>query len=201
MPRCLLSLPIIVWLLLLSGPGYADMIALPEGALQTERDRSVFVAVPVTVFTRIEKGAPAGVMAEATDIILKRMGKTPVFIGMSMGEIPRAIADGQVGASALMVMTPANKDNVLFTEPVVQEYTTIAVRQGDGFKLNQLSDLRGRRIGGRVGYHYPLLAQDPEITIERFRSDGEVMRNLLLRKVDMVLMSTLSNVYSFRVEG
>ncbi|MBF0152672.1 MAG: transporter substrate-binding domain-containing protein [Magnetococcales bacterium] len=184
------------------GTSCADTASTPLGNLsRANGGRSLLVAVPGTVFTRLEKGAPVGVMAEVTDIILRRMGFSPVFIGMSMKEILGAIRDNQIGASSLIVMTPKNKDAVLFTDPVVDEYTTIVTRQGEGFPLNQLSDLWGRKIAGRQGYHYPMLEKDPNIQIERYRSDGEVIRNLLLHKVDLVLISTLSNIYSFRVEG
>lgn len=174
----------------------------PTTTTQTDKsNRTILVAAPWTVFTKVKRGMPVGVLAETTDIILKRMGFNPVFVGMSMGEIPKAMKENQVAASALMVKTPDNEKNILLTEPIVNEYTAVVVRRGESFPLERLSDLRGRKIGGRQGYRYPLLEEDGEIKIEGYRSDGEVMRSLLLHKVDIVLVSALSNVFSFRVEG
>ncbi|MBF0139524.1 MAG: transporter substrate-binding domain-containing protein [Magnetococcales bacterium] len=210
--RLLVSVVVGLMIGLSSGIGQTEVVDLPgaekqksdqSGATaQTDKNsRTVLVAAPWTVFTKVKRGAPVGVLAETTDIILKRMGFNPVFVGMSMGEIPKAMKENQVAASALMVKNPDNEKNVLLTEPIVNEYTAVVVRRGESFSLERLSDLRGRKIGGRQGYRYPLLEEDDEIKIQRFRSDGEVMRSLLLHKVDIVLVSALSNVYSFRVEG
>ena len=89
----------------------------------------------------------------------------------------------------------------MYTDPIVSEFNMVAIRADQTVSVKKLGDLHGLHLGGRQGYLYPLLEADPEIHIERFQQDGELIRNLIHGKIDAAIISALSDVYKLRAEG
>jgi ABC-type amino acid transport substrate-binding protein len=70
-----------------------------------------------------------------------------------------------------------------------------------GFALDALSDLRGKRIGARQGYRYPLLDGKQGMTLMRYSTDGEMLRSLLFGETDVIVLSAVSDIFALRSEG
>ncbi|MBF0110773.1 MAG: pentapeptide repeat-containing protein [Magnetococcales bacterium] len=165
------------------------------------QDKRRVVAVPGNLFAKTEKGSPAGVIAETLDILLKKMGYSPIYVSMPIAEMPDAVENGFVDVVAMALPFGKGVEKLLFTDPLIEEYNTVLVRRDENLVLERIADLHGRTLGGREGYLYPLLKNDPEIKLQLFASDGEMIRNLILGKLDAVIISGISNLYVLRSEG
>jgi len=159
------------------------------------------VGVPNNVFAKLNQGWPMGVMLEALDQIVRDMGLAPTYISMPAGEIPKALDNGQIDIAAVRILSARNRGTALYSEPLIDEYNVLAVRAGEAFPAKRLSDLKGKIIAGREGYQYPLLEKNTDIKLLRFDSDGAVIRALLFKQVDMVILAALTDIFVFRTEG
>ena len=81
------------------------------------------------------------------------------------------------------------------------EYNVLVVRKGEGFKLTNVSDLYGKKIGARIGYKYPLIERNPNVALDRQPKDGINIRNLILGDTDAAIVGGVSDVYSLYSEG
>jgi len=161
----------------------------------------IIVGLQNNVFANLFDGRPTGIIIEAIDIILRKMGRNPIYIVMPAGDIVAGMADGTVAVNSVTVEVASNRSQALFTDPIVTEYNVIAIPAAHQLALNRLSDLYGLKLGGREGYQYPLLEKDPQINLRRFSQDGELIRNLILGHIDAAVISALSDVYKLRAEG
>ncbi|MBF0134478.1 MAG: pentapeptide repeat-containing protein [Magnetococcales bacterium] len=164
-------------------------------------DKRVMVSVPGNLFAKTNRGIPVGVIAETMDAVLKKMGYLPVYVSMPISETHEAVAEGMVDIAAMAIPTAQGTESFRFTLPVIEEYNTVLVRKQGVFPLERVADLHGHTLGGREGYLYPLLTQDSKVTLQLFSSDGEMIRNLILGKLDAVIISGISNLYVLRSEG
>jgi ABC-type amino acid transport substrate-binding protein len=173
--------------------GFAGFALLSAGlnspARAAQDGNRVLVSLQNNVFANLFDGHPEGVMLETVDTVLRRWGREPVHVVMQNGD------------TFVAVETPSNRTLALYTDPILTEYNVIALPAGKDMRLNHTSDLHGLRLGGRVGYQYPLLDPDPQIHMERYSQDGELIRNLILGRIDAAVISALSDVYKLRAEG
>ncbi|MBF0156093.1 MAG: transporter substrate-binding domain-containing protein [Magnetococcales bacterium] len=169
-----------------------------EGALSESR---MVVAVPSNLFAKTDGGRPSGVIAELLDSVLKGMGFEPIYISMPVPEMPGAMESGVVGMASLAFKGMPGTEQLLFTDPFLTEYNVVLVPRKKEIPLVRVSDLQGLRLGGREGYRYPLLEKNPVVALEFFRSDGEMIRNLILGKLDAAVISGVSDIFALRNEG
>lgn len=176
---------------------------LEEGAVKDKRSvKDVLrIAIPSNVFARIEKTVPTGIFIETMDAVLKKLGKSPTYINMPIGEALNELKGGSIAAAAVVVQTPRIKDIAYFSDPIIKEYNIAVTLKNKGFSLSKISDLYGKKVGARVGYQYPLVEKEKLIELLRYQTDGELMRSLLFRETDLVLIAGISNIYTFRSEG
>ena len=160
-----------------------------------------WVAIPGNLFASLEKGIPTGIFVETVDALLKKTGMNPTYLNMPTGDAIRDLTTGTVSMATVVVPIPRIKDAAYFSDPVVTEYNVAVTLKDKGFSLSKVSDLRGKKIGARAGYQYPLLDKDPAIRLQRYQSDGEMLRSLLFGNVDVAIISAISDIYAFRSEG
>jgi ABC-type amino acid transport substrate-binding protein len=160
------------------------------------------VAIANNVYANLLEGQPHGIVIEAIDRILPRMGRRPRYIVMpGSADVAIAVSEGTIGVNSVIVMSTSNQSQYRFTAPIVTEFNIVAVRQDYPLKMERLSDLYGLKLGGRTGYQYPLLENDPNINLQRFAQDGELIRNLIHKRIDAAIISAISDVYKLRAEG
>ena len=179
--------------------GGIEQRALLRGSARNEN--VVRVSVAGNAFSNFQKGLPAGIVAEAAAQVFKQMGRDAGFIAMPTDAALKTLETGRLDAATVVFKTPKIKDKYYFSDPVVTDYQVVVVRKGRSFDLQKRSDLYGKRLGGRLGYRYELVDRDPAINIQRYQSDGEMIRALLLDEVDGVLLAGISDVYALRSEG
>ena len=179
--------------------------AMPEWSLLSHgskgSEKTVRISLAGNAFANFQKGQPSGMVAEATARIFGQMGLHGKFIAMPADVALRSLESGRLDAATVIFMTPKIKDKFYFSDPVVTDYQVVAVRRGHAFDLNNLADLYGKRLGGRQGYRYERVDGDARIAIQRYHSDGEMIRALLQNEVDGVLLTGISDVYALRSEG
>ncbi len=159
------------------------------------------VAVPGNMFAQLGKAGPEGIFLETMDALLKRMGKTPQYILMPTGDALIEAASGKISAATVVVPTPRLASTLWLSEPLVNESNIVVTLRDKGFALKKLADLKGKRLGARQGYRYPMLENKPGIVLERYTTDGEMLRALLFEQIDAILFSAISDIFAMRSEG
>ncbi len=182
--------------------GLAAQAGLCVGpSIAAPQPNDIMVAIANNVFANLWSGQPTGILVETIDIIVRRMGRKPVYIVMPPSEMSAAFANGTIAINSVAVESSSNKDIYLFSDPIISEYNVVALRADQSLNLSRLSDLYGLKLGGRTGYQYPLLDADPRIELQHFPQDGELIRNLIHKRIDAAVISAISDVYKLRTEG
>lgn len=160
-----------------------------------------FVAVPGNVFASLDKGAPRGIFIQAMDAVLRQMGKTPSYVSIPTGAVFKSMEEGKLHVGTVVIPLARDAERAWFSDPILREYSVVAVLNNKGFRLDKVADLDGKSVGARLGYLYPMLEQDARVKMIRYRSDGEMIRALLFGEVNAVLLAGMSDIRSLRNEG
>ena len=159
------------------------------------------VGIPGNVFATLEKNEPSGIFIEAVTALFKQRGVALSYLSMPTGVALKEVRKGTLSMATVVVPTASLRDSVFLSEPVITEYNVVMTLRDKGFDLSSLADLKGKNIGARAGYHYPLLENDSTLKITRYQSDGEMIRALLLGQSDVAIIAGVSDIYAFRAEG
>jgi ABC-type amino acid transport substrate-binding protein len=163
--------------------------------------RKVLVAIPNNVFAKLVNGEPRGILLEGIDRIARQLDWQPNYIVMAASDIPKALSDGEIDVSAVRILPSRGPGSDHFSEPLINEYNILIVRAGERFPVSQAKDLSGKVMAGREGFHYPMLEKVPFLRLQRYDTDGAMIRALLMGKVDIAVIAALSDVFAFRTEG
>jgi len=163
--------------------------------------KKVVVGVPNDIFSTFADGQPVGVIAETVDYVFKKMGYFTQYRNMPKKVMRIAVHDGELEVGTSLLKFPHREKLARYSDPIVTEYSVLVVRKGSRFDAFETADLRGKRLGGREGFHYPLIDDDSSIRIERNRTDGENIRRLLLGKIDAAIVGAVSDIFDLRAEG
>jgi ABC-type amino acid transport substrate-binding protein len=173
----------------------------PSAARAARAPNEVLVGLPNNVYANYQEGKPNGIMVQAIDTILLGMGRQPVYIVMPSSVLNTMVAAGKVAVSAVAFQSSRSPKTILFSDPIVVENNIVAVLRGKRFEVAKVEDLYGHVLGGRTGFAYPLLQDDPKVTLNRFGSDAELLRNLIFGRIDAAIISAISDLYKLRSEG
>lgn len=132
-------------------------------------------------------GKPAGVLVDILRKVSDRSGDTydiQLFPWKRAYELARRGSGAVVGVS----LTAERSEIFDFSDPIYNDDIQIVVRKGYEFKFNQISDLRGKTLGGVIGASYGDLV-DRAIKDEQFKVDRDIgqasrLRKLLLGRID-----------------
>jgi len=159
------------------------------------------VAVPGNMFANLGKSGPEGVFLETMDALLKGMGKVPQYVIMPTGDALTELNNGTLHAATVVVPSSRTASSMWLSEPLLAESNIVVALKDKGFALKGLADLNGKRLGARQGYRYPMLENKPGLKLERYSSDGEMLRALLFDQMDAILISAISDIFALRNEG
>jgi len=157
------------------------------------------VAVPGNMYAQLGKRGPEGVFIETMDALLKGMGKVPQYITMPTGDALNEVST--LSAATVVVPSGRTVNTLWLSDPVIVESNIVVALRDKGFSLKTLADLKGKRLGARQGYRYPLLENKPGMTLMRYTTDGDMLRALLFEQVDAILFSAISDIFAMRSEG
>lgn len=159
------------------------------------------VAVPGNMFAYLGKSGPEGVFLETIDVLLKGMGKVPQYVTMPTGDALTEVSNGTFSAATVVVPSGRTVSTLWLSDPLIVESNIVVALRGKGFTLKSLADLKGKRLGARQGYRYPMLEDKSGMKLVRYTTDGEMLRALLFEQVDAILFSAISDIFAMRSEG
>jgi len=159
------------------------------------------VAIPGNIYASLEQNEPSGIFIEAVAALFRHRGVSLSYLSMPTGEALKEVRKGALDIATVVVPTAGLRESVFLSEPIVTEYNVVMTLRDKGFDLTSIADLKGKTIGARAGYQYPLLEKDPTLKMTRYQSDGEMIRALMLGQADVVIISGVSDIYAFRAEG
>lgn len=180
------------------GFAHAQPVAIKSDEALVKKLR---VAIPGNIYASLENNEPSGIFIEAVTALFKQRGVSLSYLSMPTGEAIKEIRKGTMDIATVVVPTASLRDSVYLSEPIVTEYNVVMTLRDKGFDLASIADLRGKNIGARGGYQYPVLEKDPSLKMMRYQSDGEMIRALLLGQADVVIIAGVSDIYAFRAEG
>ncbi len=163
-------------------------------------DSPVVVALPSNLYGRTEGGVPAGIVAEVVDTVLTRMNRAHHCVDMRTTDAIQSLKEGKVGVIAVLNKTSGTQSAGLFTAPIITEYNVVVVRKGEKFQMSKVEYLSERNFGIRASNPY----QHPNngfANLKRYESKGDILRSLILGRIDAAIISSLSDIYDFRTEG
>nr|VFJ66221.1 MAG: ABC-type amino acid transport substrate-binding protein [Candidatus Kentron sp. DK] len=165
----------------------------------------IVAGVPGNRLADITNGKPRGVVAEATIKILEELGYKPHLVLGSANNLEEEFRGGDFDV-AVGVSVSANHragTGIIYSDPIIREYSVLLVRAGEHRVIDSFDDLRGVRLGVLAGHQYPGLENHTHsgIILVRQRKDSENVRNLLLKDLDIVVVSSVSDIAEFRGEG
>lgn len=172
--------------------GLVSLGALPGRALGQE---PVTVGIPGNApFTGLSDGKVTGIIAEATVQVLEAMGHRVTPERIPFARIYKWVHSGKLDVGTSMLRTEARAAQAHYTGPVVTEYTLIAVPKGKAFPLRTVGDLKGRKIGGMLGFKYPSLDAQG-IPLVRERSYELNLRKAARGRLDGILIGSITGPF------
>lgn len=185
---------------------YSAMPAMAQQLVPAQNNTAnnknvTYVAVPGNIFSSLNKGSPSGVFIQATDLILRQMGKTPNYISIPTGVALQSLEEGKIDVATAVVPLARLRERLWLSDPLLIEYSVPVTLKGKGFSAIRVADLYGKKIGGRTGFQYAAIESDSKIQITRYQTDAEMIRALLFGTVDMALVGAMSDMSGLRTEG
>ena len=81
-----------------------------------------------------------------------------------------------------------------YSPPIITEFTVVMVPKGLAFSLNKPADLKGKRIGGQLGFRYPPL-DGSGVRLIRELSYEVNIRKVAERRIDGILIGSITGPY------
>ncbi|HKR66431.1 MAG TPA: ABC transporter substrate-binding protein/permease [Thermoanaerobaculia bacterium] len=144
-----------------------------------------------------------GFDVEVAEEIAKGLGRKPEFVQVAFAAIDQSVARGDfdLGMSGVED-TPARRAALAATIPYYEFTEALTVRAGDKEKYDELSDLRGRRVGtlgGTIAYDILLDAEKKYgITAISYDDDVHPYEDLQQGRLDAVLLDNIIAARSMR---
>jgi polar amino acid transport system substrate-binding protein len=194
--RDLLRPSAIIVLLLLAGPGAAQQPPLRWGG--DSEGGAPFVEADPNDPAKVE-----GFDVEVAEAIARGLGRKAEFVQVAYAAIDQSVQRGDfdLGMSGVED-TPARRAALAATIPYYVFTEALTVREGDRGKFDELSDLRGRRVGtlgGTIAYDI-LLDAEKKFGIQAVSYDDDVhpYEDLQSGRLDAVLLDNIIAARSMR---
>ncbi|MGY5539484.1 substrate-binding periplasmic protein [Vibrio brasiliensis] len=99
-------------------------------------------------------------------------------------------SEGDFVATAVWMFAQERTEYFLFSDPVAQEQFVFFHRKDYPFQWQSLADIKGKHLGGGLGYSYGVnldkMLADEEITINRVETPNKAFQLLKYRRVELV---------------
>ncbi len=136
-----------------------------------------------------------GFEVEIADLVARALGRTPRFTSVAYASIAQSVArgDADIGFNGLED-TPGRRAAMAVTIPYYEFREVLTVRDADAARFRSLADLAGSRVGtlgGTLAYEILLDAARHGITAVSYDDDVHPYSDLLLGRVDAVLLDNV----------
>jgi len=136
--------------------------------------------VPFT-FLDVESGAPRGIMVDIVRAVGEDAGFSPEVRMLPFNALIPSLTSGRIRLiAAAMVITPARREVVDFSDPVYSYGEALVVAVSDSAEYRTLEELKGKVVGAQVGTVYIDALQDsglfPEVKV--YDSVADILRDV-----------------------
>lgn len=151
---------------------------------------------------RADRTGPEGLTPALVKAAFKTQGVDVRFQVVPFSRCLHYAEKGAVIGCFDTTRTEANKDQFYWhPTPLFQEELGIFARADAPARELTQKDLEGRTVGVTIGYTYPTdFMQNPRITKLSAASDGNLVKMLVARRVDYILLNTMPGYYRIKYE-
>lgn len=137
----------------------------------------------------------AGKPRFAQDLVHQALERAGIAFEASMIQFPGvlpAIREGRVDGSEALWKSPEREEYLLFSDPYLENRLVLLARYGTPVSAQQLSELKGRKVGIVHDYAYgPAIEGAPGVEFVRGMGEPELLSKLLNKEVDYILVDEL----------
>jgi polar amino acid transport system substrate-binding protein len=136
--------------------------------------------VPFT-FLDVESGSPRGIMVDIVRAVGEDAGFSPEVRMLPFNALIPSLTSGRIRLiAAAMVITPARREVVDFSDPVYSYGEALVVAVSDTAEYRTLEELKGKIVGAQVGTVYIDALRDsglfPEVKV--YDSVADILRDV-----------------------
>lgn len=148
-------------------------------------------------YSIIENGVRDGVVLKPALAALSKIGISGTPTEMPAQRFYRDVEEGTLDIGIDATPTQARERGSWFSEPIFTDYVVIFVPKDKTFPFETIKDLTGKKLGGRLGFSYGLLDQNPEIVIERVNTQEQNVDKLLAGRLDGIIANYVAGELDF----
>ena len=116
------------------------------------------------------EGDPVGILGDTSNRILEDMGYDASATRLPFARLYQSIHKGEIDVAIGVLRTDERASQARYSDPILTAYNVLVVKKGEAFDFSSLSDLRGKKIGGRRGFAYPSL-EAQGVSVEPAKDD------------------------------
>ncbi len=148
----------------------------------------------------IDKGELDGLMGHAVAHALKEMGIDYQPRLLPFKRAYHMVHNGQIDMALSTLKTESRNRQALYSHPILTEYTLLAIPKGNTIHINHIDDLTHLRIGGRLGFSYPLLKAH-QIEPIRFQDYESGLKKMVRGQIDLMMIGCITGPYLLQQLG
>ena len=171
------------------------------GAAALQPTEDVVLGIPANPpLTQLDERGVSGLIAETTVLVLRRMGHSIVPRKLPFARMYKWVHNGKLDVATSVLRTEKRAQMARYTNPIISEYTVVAVPKGKAFPMGAVDDLKHRRIGAIIGFSYPGV-DDKGIMLIR---ETNYEKNLIMvakGRLDGALISSIAGIHLAKVLG
>jgi ABC-type amino acid transport substrate-binding protein len=172
-----------------ASPGQADDGTLIFGTDPTYR--------PLAFYD--ENNVLVGFDVDLAEAIAKQLGVAFKIEAMAFDGLSPALQTGRIHVEPEMAVREKRKAQVDFTTPFFSQTNTSVVRKDSDLDPKASDDLKGKKVGVTSGTAADLMVSEyPGVEITRYNTTPDSFRDLVLGRIDVVVVDSLTAGYSVK---
>ncbi|MCV0425544.1 MAG: transporter substrate-binding domain-containing protein [Roseibium sp.] len=138
-------------------------------------------------------GDPVGVLGDTSDKILEEMGYDATATHLPFARLYKSIHKGDIDVAIGVLRTEERAAQAHYSDPILTAYNILIVKKGQSFDFASLTDLKGKKIGGRRGFAYPAL-DSAGVAVEPAKDDETNLKKVLGGRLDAAIFSSIASL-------
>ncbi|MES0813108.1 transporter substrate-binding domain-containing protein [Roseibium sp. SCPC15] len=139
------------------------------------------------------EGDPVGILGDTSSRILQDMGYDASATRLPFARLYQSIHKGEIDVAIGVLRTDERASQAHYSDPILTAYNVLVVKKGEAFDFSSLSDLRGKKIGGRRGFAYPSL-EAQGVSVEPAKDDETNLKKVLGGRLDAAVFSSIASL-------
>ncbi|MES0884153.1 substrate-binding periplasmic protein [Roseibium sp. SCP14] len=139
------------------------------------------------------EGDPVGILGDTSNRILQDMGYDASATRLPFARLYQSIHQGEIDVAIGVLRTDERASQAHYSDPILTAYNVLVVKKGEAFDFSSLSDLRGKKIGGRRGFAYPSL-EAQGVSVEPAKDDETNLKKVLGGRLEAAVFSSIASL-------